>query len=181
MCTLLSSLILPFFSLPLREIVQAFTDAVWDTVIKSGNHEHKAAHANIFLMIEQNNTLKYKWVEYCDWHLNHPKHYRQYSILLFVHWLINGAVTPWLCSSGMSSLLLYVPFYSILSFLPFAKAHWFHYNIAYGHGGPPNLTPEAGEWVQRGAERGCAPATSGWNRLEGTFGKSSLTVKQNQL
>lgn len=59
----------------------------------------------------------------------------------------------------MPSLLLYVPFYSIFSFLPFARAHCFHYNIAYGHGGPPNLTPEAGKRVQRGAERGCAPAT----------------------
>lgn len=77
-----------------------------------------------------------------------------------------------------SFTFLFTPF---LSFLPFAKAYCFHYNIAYGRRGPPNLTPEAGKRVQRGAERGCAPATLGWNRLEGTLGNSSMAVKQNQL
>lgn len=105
-----------FLLLTPREIVQPFSDAVCDTVIKSSNHKRQAAHANIFLMIEQNNTLKYKWVECCDWHLNHLKHYRQYSLLLFVCWLINGAVIPWL---GKPSLPLYVTFFFILFSLSF--------------------------------------------------------------
>lgn len=189
MCALLSSLILLFF-LPLREIVQPFTDA--EIVIKSGNHKHKAAHANIFLMIEQNNTLKYKWVEYCDWCLNHPKHYRQYSILLFCalahKWCCYTLIRQWkVLSVPWRSFLLH----SLLSFL-FLKRSISVTILHMGTGSPTfNARSRPVGSTRHTASRragvcSCdcrlcwSPLPLWWYRLEGSFGNSSIRVKQNQ-